>query len=291
MLNVQRPADEVVATTSAVAVAAWGACDTTNWQVVRDIEAGLSDGKVVPYLGPGVLTLAKQDWRPLEPTSAGVAGRGNRQIFAEACGEESYRDVPPTALHSYLASLRTLPLIIHDWYDDLPRQALAFRGRRGAWGMVQGTSRAGHYGLRYLQADETSICATAPDAAKTWATLLYQPLGSVTARSQGDSIKIEDMIDHKVPIPKVVQSLAEGRHFLFLGCRFSNESDRMFARRILHRSSVIHWAVLPEPPTVSEARFLTEQNIERVDIPLSSFVATLMELRRQEKAQLLLASW
>ena len=64
-----------------------------------------------------------------------------------------------------------------------------------------------------------------------------------------------------------------GRNFLFLGCRFSKQLDRLFAHQILKRSSQKHWAVVPEEPTRNEARFMEEHFIERVPMTLSEFVA------------------
>ena len=44
----------------------------------------------------------------------------------------------------------------------------------------------------------------------------------------------------------------------------------------MKRSSSQHWAVLPNEPTRMEARFLQEQNITRIDLPLAQFAAALM---------------
>jgi len=226
-------------------------------QMLRAIDAGLNDGLVIPYLGPGVLALAGED-----------------------CPQPS----SPTALHNYLAALPVLPLVVHDWYDDLPQKAPAVRSSWSVWGMAQGVSKADRCGHRvqYLQADGKSARAIAPNLAKTWATLLYQPLGSVAPVAE---------IDNQTPIPELVQSLRTGRHFLFLGCRFTRERDQAFARQIMQRSSATHWAVLPEAPTRNELRFLAEQNIKRLDLSLTDFVAALAEARSEEKIQLLLACW
>jgi hypothetical protein len=72
-----------------------------------------------------------------------------------------------------------------------------------------------------------------------------------------------------------VRSIRRGKSFLFLGCRFSTQLERSFARQIMKRSSDRHFAVLPEPLTRNEARFLSEQNIVRIETPLESFVAKL----------------
>ena len=69
----------------------------------------------------------------------------------------------------------------------------------------------------------------------------------------------------------MVQALRTGRHFLFLGCRFNDQLPRTFARQIMKRSTDRHWAVLPDEPTRMEARFLAEQGIERIAMPLDAF--------------------
>jgi hypothetical protein len=44
----------------------------------------------------------------------------------------------------------------------------------------------------------------------------------------------------------------------------------------MKRSSDRHWAVLPIEPTRMEARFLQEQNITRINLPLQQFASELM---------------
>ena len=110
--------------------------------------------------------------------------------------------------------------------------------------------------------------------------MLYQPLGSVwPARnylvSDSDFVEVLTEIDIQTPIPEPVQHLRRDRSFLFLGCRFSTQLERLFARQIMKRSSEKHWAVLPEEPTRNEARFLAQYNIERLAMPLQEFVAAL----------------
>jgi hypothetical protein len=84
-------------------------------------------------------------------------------------------------------------------------------------------------------------------------------------------------IDIQTPIPAAVQAWRSGRSFLFLGCRFDDQLTRSFARQIMKRSSARHWAVLPDEPTRMEARFLQEQNITRIAMPLAGFADALVE--------------
>ncbi len=283
------------------------------------LQVALSSGSVIPYLGPGVLSLAGQDC-PLPASAEALVAKltaqasvphkirnnlsaaaqfienfKHRKTVAKAMADAFSPAVEPTALHRYLASQPQLPLLVHAWYDDLPQKALA---GRSDWGVAQGVSQTEHFGnwVHYFQADgsrlpsppgstfqiENVAPALAPDEAEAWRTLLYEPLGAVTPAanflvSDTDFVEVLTEIDIQTPIPVPVQDLRKGRHFLFLGCRFAHQLDRLFARQIMKRSSDCHWAVLPEEPTRNEARFLSEQNIERIDMPLAEFTEALLQ--------------
>ncbi len=157
------------------------------------------------------------------------------------------------------------------------QKALAGNGR---WGMVQGVSQAQHFGewVHYFNG-ETLARAGQADAAD-WLTLLYQPLGSVSPAanylvSDSDFVEVLTEIDIQTPIPEAVLNIRKNRHFLFLGCRFSTQLERIFAHQIVKRSSDRHWAILPETPTRNEARFLAQHNIERIPLPLAALTGLL----------------
>jgi len=266
-------------------------------QTMHDIVAALDGGRAVPYLGPGLLTLAGENCPlPASPLAlvdrltakATVPHKIRKNLTAAAQFIENFKhrrtvkaamteafrsSVPPTELHRLLAALPVLPLLVHAWYDDLPQNALA---ARTSWGIAQGVSQAEYFGswVHYFEADGTPVDGAA------WDTLLYQPFGSVSPAanflvSDSDFVEVLTEIDIQTPIPDKVQHLRTGRHFLFLGCRFATQLDRIFARQIMKRSSAKHWAVLPEHPTKNELRFLALQHIERIDLPLRDFAAAL----------------
>ena len=128
-----------------------------------------------------------------------------------------------------------LPLIVHAWYDDLPQAALA--GTKG-WGMVQGVSQAEHFGDWVHYFDGATLARAEAADAEGWAPLLYQPLGSVSPAanylvSDSDFVEVLTEIDIQTPVPEAVQNIRKGRHFLFLGCRFSTQLERIFAQQII----------------------------------------------------------
>ncbi|MGP6159235.1 MAG: SIR2 family NAD-dependent protein deacylase [Vulcanimicrobiaceae bacterium] len=272
-------------------------------RAMRDIAAALDSGSAVPYLGSRLLTLAGEGCPlPASPETlvdrltakASVPHKIRKNLTAAAQFIENFKhrstvkaamteafapSVEPTELHRMLAAQPALPLLVHAWYDDLPQKALAVRK---SWGIVQGISQAEHFGtwVHYFNADGTRA------EASSWETLLYQPLGSTSPAgnfllSDSDYVEVLTEIDIQTPIPQEVQELRADRHFLFLGCRFATQLDRVFARQIMKRSSAKHWAVLPEEPTRNEARFLAEQNIERLDLPLADFVEALKRSQKE----------
>jgi hypothetical protein len=219
----------------------------------------------------------------------------HRKTVSAAMTEAFTSDMQPTAFHRYLASIPKLPLVVHAWYDDLPQKALAVRTE--SWGMAQGISQTEHLGhwVHFFRPDGTHVpnppgseftiynCAPAlaPEEVEGWKTLLYQPLGSVAPAenylvSDTDFVEVLTEIDIQTPIPDPVQDIRKGRHFLFLGCRFGKQLDRLWARQISKRSSDYHWAVLPGELTKNEARFLAEKNIKRIDMTLAEFATALI---------------
>lgn len=261
---------------------------------------GLTDGVFVPYLGSEVLSL---DGPPPVPASClelaaalaartGVPGRIRKNVWSSAQYIESYKHrltlkrlmeaifapaVSPNALHRWLAGLHP-PMIVDTWYDGAMAAALAAADE--AWGQIQAVTRNGkHEDIWYrpLNADQTQAdMAAVPD----WPTLLYKPNGAVHPNgefllSDSDYVEVLTEIDIQTPIPAAVVARRARRGFAFLGCRFRDQMDRIFARQIMKRSAGPHYAVIDGELTKNEARFLDEMHIERIDRPLAVVVATL----------------
>jgi len=283
--------------------------------MLGDITAAFERGEVIPYLGPGVLSLTQNEL-PASPealvayltSTATVPHKIRNNLTAAAQYIENFKhrktvvaamnrafatSADPTPLHEWIASREKLPLVVNAWYDDLPQKALT---KRRNWGLVQGVSQAEHFGewAHWFAADGARIPgkpferdgsgakapAEAPEATLGWSTLLYEPLGSVAPAanyiiSDSDYVEVLTEIDIQTPIPDTVQTLRKGRSFLFLGCRFATQIERSYARQVMKRSSDRHWAVIDGPVTRNEQKLFAEQNIARVDAPLADFVAEL----------------
>lgn len=282
---------------------------------IDEVFAGLARGEVIPYLGPGVLAATPGSVAlPGSPeqlvqrltAKASVPHKIRNNLTAAAQFIENFKhrktvvkamvdafttELAPGPLHRCFAALPELPLIVSTWYDDLLLKAMAAReiNAQGcasaagggmpelAWGAVQGVSQSEHFGTWVHYFDRNGALVDEGQAS-TWATLLYQPLGSIGPAanflvSDTDFVEALTEIDIQTPIPPLVQARRTGRHFLFLGCRFNTQLDRMFARQIMKRSSDTHWALLQGELTRNERRFLDEQHIECIDMSLEAFQA------------------
>jgi hypothetical protein len=268
--------------------------------LIDTIANHLSGGSVIPYLGPGMLSLCPGATVPATPLAlaefmtakVGVPHKIRKRLTQAAqfienfkhrktvvqLMNEAFAAAPaPSPLHLALAS-GGAGMWVDIWYDDTFAQAVAQVAPAGGWAQTQGLSQSEHFGhwTGDYAADGT-VLPELPAGAK----LLYRPLGGHAPAgnylvSDSDFVEVLTEIDIQTPIPAAVQAWRTGRHFLFLGCRFDDQLTRCFARQIMKRSSGQHWAVLPDEPTRMEARFLQEQAITRIAMPLDAFADALL---------------
>lgn len=259
--------------------------------------AGLEAGTLAPYLGPGLLALCDGPTPPAEPVAlagaltsrVAVPGKIKHRLTAAAQFIENFKHrktlvkamneifAAPTQaslLHRWLAALPA-PLIVDTWYDNTLRQAL--QAQRSDWAEVQGLAQSEHFGTWTGCYDaQGALLAEVPQPR----TLLYKPWGGHAPAgnylvSDSDFVEVLTEIDIQTPIPATVQARRASLGFVFLGCRFNDQLPRAFARQILKRSAGPHFAVLPDEPTRMEARFLAEQGITRIPLPLAEAAALL----------------
>jgi len=266
------------------------------------VKSALKAHTLVPYMGSGMLSLIEQPSVPATPEAlvallvakATVPHKIRNRLTQAAqfienfkhrktvvtLMSEAFANTPePSAFHQWVATCGA-PLLIESWYDDTLSRALSQGLPAGHWGQVQGQSQSEYFGQWVAYFDARGVKLDAPDPA--WQTLLYRPIGGHAPAanylvSDSDYVEVLTEIDIQTPIPEKVQQLRSGRHFLFMGCRFNDQLSRSFARQIMKRSSSQHWAVLPDEPTRMEARFLEENNITRIDLPLSEVAGLLMK--------------
>lgn len=270
--------------------------ETLN-ELRAELIEGLAAGTLAPYLGPGMLALCEGPTPPHDTLSLAAAltaktsvpGKIRNRLTAAAQFIENFKHrktlvksmddayairAAPSDLHRWIAALPA-PLIVDAWYDDTLRGALA--ATRADWSEVQGLSQSEHFGTWCGWYDAQGTPRPDPIAA---ATVLYKPWGGHAPASNylvsdSDFVEVLTEIDIQTPIPALVQQRRGELGFVFFGCRFNDQLPRAFARQILKRSLGPHFAVLPDEPTRMEARFLAEQGITRIALPLHDVARAL----------------
>ena len=268
--------------------------------LIHEIARSLATGAVIPYLGPDMLSLCSDIKVPGTPLALAenmtakvsvphkirkrltqaaqfIENFKHRKSVVHLMNEAFAATPAPSPFHLALAGSGA-GLWVDTWYDDTFATGLA--QVPGRWVQVQGLSQSEHFGqwTGAYAADGTPLAELSADPGR----MLYKPMGSHGPAgnylvSDSDYVEVLTEIDIQTPIPAAVQAWRTGRNFLFLGCRFDDQLTRCFARQIMKRSSDRHWAVLPNAPTRMEARFLAEQNITRIDMPLAQFSTALMD--------------
>jgi hypothetical protein len=268
--------------------------------LIQDIARRLDAGSVIPYLGPDMLSLCEAGKVPATPldlatfmtakvsvphkvrhrlTQAAqfIENFKHRKSVVHLMNEAFASSPEPSPLQLALAGSNA-GLWVDTWYDDTMLNALTrVRGSSG-WNQVQGLSQSEHFGhwtgAYDAQGQALDTLPVAPTHYKPWGG--HSPAGNYLV-SDSDYVEVLTEIDIQTPIPAAVQAWRSGRSFLFLGCRFDDQLTRCFARQIMKRSSDLHWAVLPNEPTRMEARFLEEQGITRINMPLADFSAAFID--------------
>jgi len=261
------------------------------------VAEGLLAGTLAPYLGPEMLSLCAEAKVPTNPLAlatflnakTAVPGKIRNKLTAVAqfienfkhrktlvtAMNEAFAPTPlPSALHRWIAALPA-PLIVDCWYDDCLRSLLA---QRSDWAEVQGQSQSEHFGHWVGWSGADGQTSAEPIAA---ATVLYKPWGGHAPASNylvsdTDYVEVLTEIDIQTPIPALVQERRASLGFVFLGCRFNDQLPRAFARQIMKRSKGPHFAVLPDELTRMEERFLDEQGITRIALPLAAVAEQLV---------------
>lgn len=259
---------------------------------------GVEAGTIVPYIGPEVAALSGGT-APTSPEAlcamieaeVRVPKRASGNLWSAAQYVESRKfratldDIAIRAfadasgsnpIYDWVARVRP-PMVVDAWYDDGLLNAYG----AGDWGWVQGVSRNGEWIEIWTRAYDAAG-AEVPEASAAWSSLVYKPhgmarKGSSFLMSDSDYVEVLTEIDIQTPIPEEVRRRRTGRGFLFLGCRFDDQMLRIFARQIAKRSGGNHVAVIEGPLSRMEARFLEEQGIERLDLPLSAVTGALLE--------------
>ncbi|MCX7896503.1 MAG: SIR2 family protein [Rhodocyclaceae bacterium] len=253
---------------------------------------GLKTGRIIPYLGPGVLAdvRALADGRPMPATNEELilALTGGKPLSPKLMHEFSRAAMHiefkrgRTALTRFLdatyGSTAWTRAAIHDWLQqicppyviDINRDAQLLESyATRPHLLIQGCARLsgtdyrfrlfGYDGQKYVPLSSNDVPGDVP--------ILFKPMGSPLPQpsyiaSDADYVDYITELMGGFAIPSFVKRLRRGKQYLFLGMRFLRDTERMIARELIFDSAQpAGWALI-DAPSEKEKRFLATLGIE-----------------------------
>jgi hypothetical protein len=259
--------------------------------------AGLQDGSIVPYLGPGVLADVRNatTGTPMPATSDEliIAMNGGKPMSPKLMYEfpraamnvelKRGRAAVSKFLDATYGTTQWTRGALHDWIKALqPRYVIdinrdtqlpdSYAGVPHL--LVLGCARIGgtDYRFKLFMHDGKDYTAILPEQAPGGVPILFKPMGA--PRPQSSYIASDaDYVDYITElmggfaVPAFVKAKRLGKRYLFLGMRFNRDSERMVMSDLIYGSVqpplVAGWALI-EAPTDKEKRYLKKMGIQIV---------------------------
>ncbi len=256
--------------------------------------AGLQDGGIVPYLGPGVLADVRNttNGAPIPATSDAliIAMNGGKPMSPKLMYEfpraamnvelKRGRAAVTKFLDATYGATAWTRAAVHDWLQALrPRYVIdinrdtqlldSFAGLPHL--LVLGCARISGTAWRFMlyRSDGARYEAIQPDQADATLPVLFKPMGAPRPKpsyiaSDADYVDYVTELMGGFAVPPFVKPLRRGKRYLFLGMRFNRDTERMVMSDLIHEAaSPAGWALI-EQPTAKERRFLARMGIEIV---------------------------
>jgi len=261
--------------------------------------AGIKNGTLVPYLGPGVLA----DVRHTE-TGAPMPATSDELIIAMNGGKpmspKLMYEFPRAAMNIELKRGRAAVTkfldatygvstwtrsAAHDWLKALqPRYVIDINRDTqlldSYFGvphlLVLGCARLGgtDYRFKLFAHDGASYTAILPEQAAIDLPILFKPMGaprpeSSYIASDADYVDYITELMGGFAVPSFIKQQRKDKQYLFIGMRFNRDSERMVMSDLIYGAAKPSGWALIEQPTDKERRFLGKMGIEIIeaDIP------------------------
>jgi len=267
--------------------------------------AGLADGSIVPFLGPGVLAdvtnPASGEAIPANSDSLIIAMNGGKPMAPKLMYEFSraamnvelkrgrsavnrfltrtYGETPWTrsALHDWLKSIRPPYVIdlnrdtqLQDSYADTPHT------------LITGVARLGGSDFRYRLHVWNGAAYALTDHIDPALPMLFKPLGTPRPvpnyiASDADYVDFITELMGGFAIPPEIKQWRQGRRYLLLGLRLDRDTERMLLSDLIFGAAThpTGWALIATP-TEKERRFCRKQGIEVIECELSALSGSLV---------------
>jgi hypothetical protein len=258
-------------------------------------QAGLADGSIVPYLGPGVLAdvRSKLDGRPIPATGEQlILAMNNGQPMAPKLMYEfpraamnielkRGRSAVTRFLDATYATSKWTRAALHDWLGEIAPPYVIDINRdtqlQDSYAhmphlLILGCARIGgtDYRFKLFAHDGDSYAEIDPTQANPELPVLFKPMGAPLPKSSyiasdADYVDYITELMGGFAVPSFVKAGRKGKRYLLLGMRLDRDSERMVFSDLIYDAAKepAGWALIVDP-TDKERRFCARQGIEIV---------------------------
>ncbi|WP_027854781.1 SIR2 family protein [Marinobacterium litorale] len=261
----------------------------------KELVEGIQSGKIVPYLGAGALKDVKnmQDGSPIPADSDSlILAMNNGQPMAPRLMYEfpraamnmenkKGRSFVQRFLNETYGEKEWTRGQLHDWIADLKPNYVIDVNRDTQLldtyadcehTLVMGVARitASDYRFKLFHYDGSSYSEVQLDQVNPSLPIVFKPLGA--PKPEANYIAADaDFVDYITElmggfaIPDFLKDYRKEKQYLFLGMRFTRDTERMVMSDIIYAADEpAGWAFIPEP-TDKERRFCALKKIEIIE--------------------------
>lgn len=271
------------------------------------IISGITTGKIVPYLGPGVLNgvvhkqsgvnipadsdsliLAMNNGKPMAPRLMYEFPRAamNMELkkgrkFVNRFLNDTYSDDQWTrsTLHNWLGNIKPPYVIdvnrdtqLQDSYADTPH--LLIRGISRVSGTDYRFTLHQYDGENYHEYSQDQIAQNQID---THLPVLFKPMGSPLPEatyiaSDADYVDYITELMGGFGLPVFLKEYRKNKQYLFIGLSMNRDTERMILSDIIYAAdNPAGWALI-ENPTAKERRFCKRVCLEIIEVSVTDFL-------------------
>ena len=262
--------------------------------------AGLADGRIVPYLGPGVLADVKN-----AATGAPIPADSDSLIYAMNDGKpmapKLMYEFPRAAMNVELKRGRTAVTkfltrtygetawtrgAFHDWLKDIAPPYVIDINRDtqlqdsyadAPHTLIVGIARIGGTDYRYKLYHWDGATYTRVERIDISQPILFKPMGTprpegVYIASDADYVDFITELMGGFSIPPEIKQLRQGKQYLLMGMRLNRDTERMvMADMIFSAGKPAGWVFIAEP-TAKERRFCARIGLEIIESDVFEFI-------------------
>lgn len=271
-----------------------------NPELREKLLAGLKDGSIVPYLGPGVLAdvrnaatgapipadsdsliIAMNDGKPMAPklmyefprAAMNVELKRGRSAVTKFL-TRTYGDTAWTraAVHDWIRAISPHYVIdinrdtqLQDSYADVPHT------------LVVGIARIGGTDFRYKLWFWDGSAYQKTEVINPALPILFKPMGTPAPEpsyiaSDADYVDFITELMGGFSIPSVVKEIRKGKQYLLMGLRLNRDTERMVMADIIYGAAQPAGWVFIAAPTDKERRYCSKIGLEIIDADLFEFI-------------------